>query len=194
MTQRKIDPQGKRESVLLAARRLFVEKGYHTVSIPAIVKASGVSTGAIYSYFSNKEELARQLYEETLDHFQKLFFERVFQCSTTFEKLRAVAELIFEIAETEPEEMEYMLKIRHDEFLSDSVPLCYSEPFRWIQQIVAEGIAKGDLREGNYLLSAISFTGVILRAVELRLSGVIETPLSESRDELITNAWAAIRA
>lgn len=194
MTQRKIDPQKKREAVLLAARQLFVQKGYHTVSIPAIVKASGVSTGAIYSYFANKEELARQLYEETLSSFQGLFFERVLPCASTFEKLRAVAELTFEIAESEPEQMEYMLTMRHDEFLSDPVPLCYSEPFRWIQQIVAEGIAKGDLKEGNYILSAISFTGVILRAVELRLSGVLSTSFQEIGDELINNAWSAIRA
>jgi AcrR family transcriptional regulator len=179
--------------VLRAARKLFVEKGYYAVSIPAIVQASGVSTGAIYSYFSNKEELARQLYEETLFHFQDLFFERVSQGANTYAKLRAFAELSFEIAESEPETMQYMLTIRHDEFISDSVPICYSEPFRLIQQIVAEGITKGELKAGDYFLSAVSFTGVIIRAVELRLSGVIKDSLLDASDELINNAWATIR-
>ena len=193
MTQRIIDPQGKRDKVLRSARRLFVEKGYYAVSIPAIVEASGVSTGAIYSYFLNKEDLARQLYEETLDDFQKLFFSRVPHHSSTYKKLRALSELSFEIAENEPERMQYMLTIRHDEFISNAIPICYSEPFRWIQQIVADGIIKGELKTGDPFISAVSFTGVIIRAVELRLSGVIKTSLLDFTDELINNAWATIR-
>lgn len=88
--------------------------------------------------------------------------------------------------------MQYMLSIRHDEFISDAVPICYSEPFRWIQKIVADGIEKGELRTGDYFISAVSFTGVIIRAVELRLSGVIETPLLDVSEQLISNAWATI--
>ena len=193
MTQRIIDPQGKKEMVLRAARKLFVEKGYHAVSIPAIVKDSGVSTGAIYSYFSSKEDLAKQVYEQTLDHFEARFIERVSSSSNTYEKLRAFARLVFEVTEDDPDAMEYMVSIRHEEFITDAVPLCYSEPFRWIQQIVAEGIEKGELKTGDYFLSAVSFTGVIIRAVELRLSGVVKESLLEVGDELITNAWATIK-
>lgn len=193
MSQRVIDPQGKKDMVLQAARALFVAKGYYAVSIPQIVKDSGVSTGAIYSYFSNKEDLARQLYEQTLNQFQESFFERVVQTSSTLEKLRSFAELVFEIAENDPETMRYMLTVRHDEFITDAVPICYSEPFRWIQQIVAEGIARGELKTGDYFLSAVSFTGVIIRAVELRLSGVIKQSLLDVKDELFSNAWATIR-
>ncbi|WP_298039926.1 TetR/AcrR family transcriptional regulator [uncultured Desulfuromonas sp.] len=194
MTQRKIDPQGKKEAVLKEALRLFVERGYHRVSIPDIVRASGVSTGAIYNQFSNKEELARQVHFQTLNDFQERFFERMVHAATTFEKLRAFAGLVFEIAESEPVMMEYMLSMRHVEFLPDSLPLCYSDAFRWVQQIVAEGIARGELKQGDHLLSAVSFTGVVLRAVELRLAGVIKVSLLDAGDELVENAWAAVRA
>ena len=43
-------------------------------------------------------------------------------------------------------------------------------------------------------MSAVSYTGVILRAAELRIQGVLQTPLSDCQDALIANAWAAIKA
>ncbi|MDA3902551.1 MAG: TetR/AcrR family transcriptional regulator, partial [Desulfuromusa sp.] len=58
MNKRTINPEEKILKVIHAARRLFVEHGYCGVSIPNIVSASGVSTGAIYSYFKDKETLA----------------------------------------------------------------------------------------------------------------------------------------
>ncbi|MFO7576820.1 MAG: TetR/AcrR family transcriptional regulator, partial [Pelovirga sp.] len=66
---RTIDPEGKFNRVLDCALKLFVEKGYHRVSVPDIVEASGVSTGAIYNLFGNKENLARTLHNRILDGF-----------------------------------------------------------------------------------------------------------------------------
>ena len=66
---RTINPQAKAEQILKCARRLFVEKGYHRVSIPDIVTASGISTGAIYNLFGSKERLARTLHDRTLNDF-----------------------------------------------------------------------------------------------------------------------------
>ena len=74
MVKGRINPQKRIELVTEAARRLFVSKGYYNVSIPQIVKASGVSTGAIYSYFPNKEAMALYIHEQTLNDFRVLFF------------------------------------------------------------------------------------------------------------------------
>ncbi len=193
MEKRTIDPEQKRARVVTAARSLFVARGYHNVSIPQIVQASGVSTGAIYSYFPNKAELARYIHDQTLTDFQQRFESKLVDRVSTFEKLRAFAELVFEITETDPEQMEYMMFMKHGEFLHESHPICSTRPFRKVQQIVAEGIEAGELHPGDYLLSAVSYTGVILRAAELRLQGVLQVPLSESAEQLIANAWAAIK-
>ncbi|MBE0596018.1 MAG: TetR/AcrR family transcriptional regulator [Desulfuromonadales bacterium] len=191
---RRIDPQEKMTRVMQTARRLFVQKGYHNVSIPAIVQASEVSTGAIYSYFPNKEALAKHIHEQTLADFHLLFQARLDGRQSTYEKLRAFAEVVYETAEQDPEMMEYLLFMRHAEFMHDCIPLCFTEPFRLIQAIVRDGIAAGDLRPGDFLVSAISFTGAILRPVELRLQCVLEKSLGEMAEELFANAWAAIRA
>ncbi|PLX87194.1 MAG: TetR/AcrR family transcriptional regulator [Desulfuromonas sp.] len=194
MKKRVIDPQDKMEKVIHAARKLFVEKGYHGVSVPEIVKASGVSVGAIYLHFGNKENLASSIYKKTLDEFLAMFTERLAGKDATQAKLRAFSELTFDITEEDPDMMAYMLTVRPGSFPDCSAPLCSTKPFLEVQRIVAEGIASGEIKPGNYLLAAVSYTGVIVRAVELRLQGVLQDPLPELADELIENAWASIRA
>lgn len=44
-------------TVLKAAETLFAEKGYHQTSIEEIADLSEVSTGAVYFYFKNKEDV-----------------------------------------------------------------------------------------------------------------------------------------
>jgi len=187
-----IDPEKKISQIVGAARTLFVQRGFHSVSIPQIVQVSGVSTGTIYNYFKNKEGLARYIHDQTLSEFQERFSERLKGQLTTSDKLRQFSELVFEITETDPEMMEYMLFMKHGEFLSDSFPICSTEPFRQVQRIVAAGIDNGELRKGDYLLSAVSYTGVIVRAAELRLQGVLQVSLQDVQDELIRNAWESI--
>jgi len=48
-----------RRRILKAARQVYIEKGLNRASIDDVVAASGMSVGAIYNYFPNKEELIR---------------------------------------------------------------------------------------------------------------------------------------
>lgn len=191
--KRHIAPHEKMAKVLTVARELFVEKGYHNVSIPAIVKASGVSTGAIYSYFENKESLARQIHDNTLEEFNQMLQERLEHASTVRDQLEAFGRLSFDIAESDPVMMEYMLYMKHSEFMTDAVPMCFTEPFKAVRVLLEEGIETGVIRQQDLFAAAITYTGVILRAVELRLLCVIKNPLQEIADELLHNAWAAIK-
>lgn len=193
MKKRSINPQQKIDQVIRVARKLFVEKGYYAVPIPEIVKASGVSVGAIYLHFGNKETLAATIYNETLDDFLNFYNERLIGCETVRQKLSAFAELVFEITEEDPEMIKYMLSARQCPHPDCAFPLCSTKPFRLVQDFVAAGIASGEVKPGNYLLAAISYTGVVLRAVELRLQGVLRQPLPEIAEELIENAWSSIK-
>lgn len=52
-----------RENILKAAKKEFLEKGFENASLRNIVKSAGVTTGAFYGYFSNKEALFASLVE-----------------------------------------------------------------------------------------------------------------------------------
>src|SRR6186997_2872036 len=49
--------QEVRERIVRAATRVFSERGFHRATMQDIVRASGLSVGAIYTYFKSKEEL-----------------------------------------------------------------------------------------------------------------------------------------
>ncbi len=60
-----MDPQERREQILLYAADLFGSRGYHAVSISDIIGAAGVARGTFYLYFEGKHAI----FEELLDRF-----------------------------------------------------------------------------------------------------------------------------
>ena len=57
------DASGNRAlaALLASGRDVFVERGYHNTRVDDLVAAAGVSHGAFYRYFRNKDQLARML-------------------------------------------------------------------------------------------------------------------------------------
>ncbi len=54
-----------RESIIAAARRLFVEKGYFATGTEEIVQAAGVGTrGALYHHFTDKRDVFLAVYDQ----------------------------------------------------------------------------------------------------------------------------------
>lgn len=53
-----------RQALLVAARSLFVEKGYASASTPELVERAGVTRGALYHHFKDKGEVLRAVLEE----------------------------------------------------------------------------------------------------------------------------------
>ena len=50
-------PTEKAESILAAARRMFLASGFGVVSMDAIAREAGASKATLYAYFASKEEL-----------------------------------------------------------------------------------------------------------------------------------------
>jgi AcrR family transcriptional regulator len=56
--------EATRAALMGAARPLFAERGYAAVATEEIVRAAGVTRGALYHHFAGKEELFAAVYEE----------------------------------------------------------------------------------------------------------------------------------
>ena len=69
--------QQRREQILAAAMACFARQGYHATSMDDVVRESGLSVGAIYTYFSSKEDLFLALAdarsEQTLAYMSDVF-------------------------------------------------------------------------------------------------------------------------
>jgi AcrR family transcriptional regulator len=66
-----------REQILLAAKQLFAQRGYHNTSIYDLFEKSGISKGALFHHWKSKEELALSVLLEVTGCFEQHFFVAV---------------------------------------------------------------------------------------------------------------------
>src|ERR1051326_4445106 len=70
----KISPDhraARRQSILDAARRCFLRKGFHATSMQEIQAEADLSAGGIYIYFKSKEEIVEAIALDTMAFFKK---------------------------------------------------------------------------------------------------------------------------
>jgi len=73
----KVVPEYKEEAksrILDAANKVFAEKGYHEATMDDIAKRLGVSKGAIYLYFSGKEDLFEAMCKTAPQAFKEILY------------------------------------------------------------------------------------------------------------------------
>ena len=65
-------PEEKRRRIIEVATKEFAKKGYHDASISNIAEKSGISVGAVYKYFDNKQDLFLTIADHSIDRMEKL--------------------------------------------------------------------------------------------------------------------------
>lgn len=63
----------RRAQIIEAAIACFIEHGYTNTSMSDIIKASGLSSGSIYSHFTGKEDILISAINERLDSIKALY-------------------------------------------------------------------------------------------------------------------------
>ncbi len=102
--------ESTRAELIAAARALFAEHGYAGVGTEEIVRAAGVTRGALYHHFTDKRELFEAVYERI----EVELAERIAggalsaDAASPVEAMRAGAEM-FLVAATEPETQRIVL-------------------------------------------------------------------------------------
>ena len=59
--------EARRNEIIHAASKCFAEKGFHYTTMQDIYNATGLSPGAVYNYFSNKEDIVIAAIKEFRD-------------------------------------------------------------------------------------------------------------------------------
>lgn len=85
------EKQERVDRILSAARTLFVEKGYLGATMRDIALEAELSTGAIYVYFSGKDEIYEKVCEEAFMVVIGLIEKAVLIDGTPQDRIRAVA-------------------------------------------------------------------------------------------------------
>ncbi|MEO3946552.1 TetR/AcrR family transcriptional regulator [Gorillibacterium sp. CAU 1737] len=141
----------RRQAILDAALHCFSEKGYGSTTVDDIAARLGVSKGAVYLYFSGKEELYNQVMEERIQHSLNGMKRRFRPEDSAEDKLRQV---IRAFREQPLPELKRLLAF-YLEFWLDSArrtdrrgelerQSAYAEGF--LAAIVEEGVGSGEFR------------------------------------------------
>jgi AcrR family transcriptional regulator len=112
------DRSAVRESILHAARELFVTEGYRTVSMRKIAERIEYSPAAIYGYFASKDDIFFALAEEgfrLLGDPAAVRHDPQLQEATALERIRAVFWRLYEFSREQPQYFALM-------FVERSVP------------------------------------------------------------------------
>lgn len=96
----------RRALVLEAARSAFFELGMEKTSIREIAQRAGYTPGAIYSYFSSKEEVYGALLGESLERLHAHMQAALGRRTAPAERLRAAARGFFEFYRTHPHDLD----------------------------------------------------------------------------------------
>ena len=79
--------EATRDALLAAARALFAEHGYAGVGTEEVVRRAGVTRGALYHYFRDKQDLFRAVFEQTEAEIMQTIIARVEGLTDPMEEL-----------------------------------------------------------------------------------------------------------
>ncbi len=183
-----------RRQILDAALHLFTNRGYFNTSIHDIRHKADVAMGSIYNYFAGKEAIAKALYDDLLERMESVVDTAAASHEKSYDQGLALVTVLFELTETEPEMIGFVLNARHREFLPQEPSLCSSKPFSKMRDIVAHAMQRGEIETMDpWVASAVLF-GPALRLISLRLDGVIPTPLTDTASDVWRSSWNGIAA
>ncbi len=135
--------------------KLFAEKGYDATSVEEITATVGVAKGTLYYHFSSKEEIYNFLLEEGTKLLINNIDLKVSKFEKTIDKLRSVALLQLRII-TKYENLItiYLSQVWGNDTRNQKCKKYINDYIAKIEEIVKEGMEKGELKEGNSAIVA----------------------------------------
>lgn len=178
--------------ILTAALDLFVNHGFHNVSVHEIQKQADVSIGSIYKHFGGKEGIAKALYKHILNEVDVLIDLVVKDLDSPSAQCKEIIKQLFEHTETHPNIIAFVFHSKHTEYLSTQPSICSATPFKRIRDIIVQGIAEGELRDMEPIVATSTILGSAIRMIQLRLDGNLEQPLPDYYDSIIDASWNGV--
>lgn len=192
-----IQRKKKKLEIVKVACKLFAQQGYYNTTIPDIAKELGMSVGNLYNYFKSKEELAKYI----MQYSSSLLGEEIRKINemdiSTKEKIYLLVRRFINIAEENPELIDYFLRVflSNREVFSKGCEgfLCVQEVVTEIMLFLEEGVRKGDLRNQDLFTAFVSVMGPLGGLVFLKGENMLTKTLIEYADELAENIWRALK-
>ena len=161
--RRQREKENLRQTILDAAREMFADEGYRQVSMRKIADKIEYSPTTIYLYFKDKNDLLRQVCDETFAKLGQKIYSIGKQHGKTLEGFRAglLAYVEFGLEHPKHYEVTFMLplveKLSGTEYSGSSG----KKAFDFLRSGVAECMAGGEIKKGDVdLISQTLWAGI----------------------------------
>lgn len=153
-----------REKILLTAKSLFIQQGYHGLAMRQISEAVGVSKAALYYHFKDKEELFLAILDIYLNEIESAIDAIQSKRLSSSEQLRMFVEYIL----SQPAEQRAVMRLGSQEMaqLSASSRKSFGKIYRekFIGKLTAifqVGIESGELKSLNAEVATWALLGIM---------------------------------
>ena len=187
----------KREAILTAARAVFARQGYANTVVEDIADLAGIGKGTLYLYFASKEQIYLAALLEDAEQLYEASTAAMAGARTWQEKLRTYVETrlryfdehqdFLRIYMTEFRTMCILRKPAHAELLRLTEE-CEAQ----LAQMFAEAVRRGDIREVDPELAALTVSDLTRGLMERRLRELgrcVGEADTEFALELMFRAW-----
>jgi AcrR family transcriptional regulator len=155
--------EARRAEILEGARRAFAEHGYEGATVARLEAETGLSRGAIFHYFENKNDLFVELAMEMNTRFGDILLES--GLDEAFRALTAESpEWLAVLIETES-------RMRHDEDFVRRFEAKAADTSPRIREWFDQQQAEGKLRDDVSSIELGRFTTSLLNGLALRVAG-----------------------
>ena len=151
-----------KRKIFETSMKLFAEKGYDATSIEDITATVGVAKGTLYYHFASKEEIFNFLIDEGMKLLQNSVDIKTAKFSNYIDKIKAIILIQIKIVI----KYEDLITILLSQFFGNEErnKMCKKYIFSYInkiEEIVKEGIERGEIKKGNPQVIASEIYGLI---------------------------------
>lgn len=185
----------RREAILAAALRCFLDKGFTATTIDDIRRQSGASTGSIYHQFETKEQIAEALYRDGLNRYRAGFLEAIASAADARARIDAVVRYHFRWIAENADLARFLIlhwetRARRELNLEgeERRSSFYHQVAEWLQHEAARGALAPLPRS----IAIAALLGPLHHFSQRWLSGETTLPLDEATRLLSTIVWRSL--
>ncbi len=179
---RHLPEQARRQQILTAARRCFIDNGYHPTRMDDIAKAADLSKGGVYFHFSSKQEVFESLVKDEFEESMRFLEGIAAEDKPVMDKMQVIAGHYLEYFNKAPDAPRFMIVMGEmclrDEALAKLLLEMQTTFIKLIAKLLDQGVAEGKLRPTNTYAVAAILKGLLDGVEGLNALGLtIEAPV-----------------
>jgi len=182
--------------IYIAVINIINDEGYASVTMDKVAEVAGIAKGTIYAYFKNKEELMREVFEDSLHPLTETIDDILLGNKSPEEKLSDMATAMLKYFDENDKFFRIMMyerelmQLERERFLDDR----YYGAIEKLTRVIEDGIELGKFRKLAPKKVATIFLEAIVVTTKLLLLDKQRAPIEDDVNNILEITMNGIKA